>query len=564
MKEWVRVIPYAITSLRASVTADTKEYGVSFTAQIGPRILTVSLPNHMLGSMSDLSKRVANFGVALHPKELESLRDLMNSWIRRLQIAKDNVMNATGKLGWIIEGGVITGFTHGTTNYFSDGRVEYNVPAPREFLQLSTVYEPKGSLDVWKNVASFIAEQDNPALTAVIAASFGAPLYMFTGMQGGILSLVSSLSGVGKSSALKTAQAVWGDPHNGINAVDDTEKSMANKCGYLNNLPGFWDELRGRETVDGFAPLAFRITQGRERSRLNQNAEQRRSGSWHTMLIVASNESIFEAMGRAAKGSDAGMVRVLEMYIDKFPDESQRGDLMLMFGKLQNNYGHAGGVYAKYLATHHEEVANMVAETFTKLSTQSKDPSERFWYGVMTCMLVGAAIASRLDLVHINVDTLRDYLMDTIKKMRGRTKSVRESQAPEQLLSEFYRTYGNSVLVVDKLPAGKQNAAHYKPITILDPRSGKCLIHQFDEDGVLRFPSQLFEKWLRDNDMPIVATTKRLRTDLGATYRKLRLGVGTKYQQPRAYCYEVTLPAGFSSISDCSESPDDSPDLHDD
>src|SRR5690606_19622681 len=138
---------------------------------------------------------------------------LMTTWLGQLQAAR-RVADVTEQLGWLVEktdtGEQINGFSLGPTTYYSDGRSRDDVKAAREFANIARFYEPKGGLDAWKKVAGFISEQGIPAFTATLAAGFGTPLLRFTGLSGGILSIVSTASGVGKSSALKCSQAVWG------------------------------------------------------------------------------------------------------------------------------------------------------------------------------------------------------------------------------------------------------------------------------------------------------------------------------------------------------------------
>ena len=49
------------------------------------------------------------------------------------------------------------------------------------------------------------------------------------------MSFTSRKSGTGKSSAMQVAQAVWGHPIKGVNALNDTPNAVMHKLGKLRN-----------------------------------------------------------------------------------------------------------------------------------------------------------------------------------------------------------------------------------------------------------------------------------------------------------------------------------------
>jgi uncharacterized protein (DUF927 family) len=164
-------------------------------------------------------------------------------------------------------------------------------------------------------LAHYLTSENRHAITAGILSAFAAPLISFTGVNGCVLALVSDKSGTGKSTALRTAQAVWGDPRRGVNALDDTPLSVANRMGRLNNLPAFWDELRMKDQVEKFVLLMFQVSQGKERARLRSNITTQHVGTWNTLITVASNESITDHVRHLVHGTDAGLLRVFEVTV---------------------------------------------------------------------------------------------------------------------------------------------------------------------------------------------------------------------------------------------------------
>lgn len=545
-KEWVKMIRHVPTNLRATKSIVTQRYDLMFDVEYGgSQMWTINLPGAALGNPRKLNETLADFGVALKEKESKAFGDLMATWLGQLQAAR-RVADVTEQLGWLVEktpdGEKVAGFSCGQSTFYADGRSRNDVRAAREFAPIAKHYEPKGGLDQWKKVAGFLADQNKAAFTAILAAAFGTPLLRFTGHSGGILSIVSTASGVGKSSALKCSQAVWGSPTHGVNAVDDTPKSVARKLGFLNNLPAYWDELRGRKTVDDFLTLAFQITQGKEKTRLDSSAQLREVSTWETMLIVASNESIFEAMARHGGGSDAGIVRTYEIVIEPFKSERNRAELALLFQALDSNYGHAGRVYAQWLATHAGEVEKRVQTMFKKLAQAAHmESQERFWFAIMSALIVGAELANELDLVKLDVRHLAQFLVANVYRLRGRSVEAMTLSQPGEIIAAFLAAYQDRALVVDRFPKGSNLKAYIPDLTGGIPRADKIVYHVSRSEELLRIPRGELERWLEYRELPIYNILKRFKDELGAREMKAKLGIGTKWELPPQKVFEFEL-----------------------
>ncbi len=554
-KEWIRQFRHLPSNFRPTKSVVTGEYDMLMDIRLkGTDVWTVTLPMSMLGNTRKLVEQLAAYGVVLKAKEVQPFGDLMSSWLEKLQNAR-RVADVADQLGWVTAKGTISGFACGPSVFHEDGRIRNDVRPSREFGHLAKLYEPRGELDEWRKIAKFVADQNNPALTAVLAASFGAPLLKFVGIHGGILSLVSQASGVGKSSVLKLSQAVWGSPVHAMNSVDDTPKSVAKKLGFVNNLPAYWDELRGKQTVDGFCNLAFQITQGREKSRLDSNANLRSSQTWETMLIVASNESIFDAMAARTEGSDAGMVRTFEIEMMQVPYSAlPSAEITLMFEALHHNYGTAGRVYAQYLAQNWREVEAMVKDTFIKLAGTMQS-EERFWYGMMSIIIVGAILAHRLDLVSIDVKALHKFLMLNLTKLKGRTGVVAQESSWTEIFAEYLRDRGDRTLIIDKFHdisdhRGRPTAT-YLPLITSPPKSEKVAVVIAMEHKRIRFATRDFSQWLKRHEIPSYGFKEHLQAKLGATELRCILGLGTTYAGPRVWALEIdTSAAGYSNLDE--------------
>lgn len=555
-KEWVKQMRHVPANLRATRSIVTGRYELSFDVELNAsKTWEITLPGGALGNARKLNETLADYGFVLKEKEAKAFTELMATWLGQLQAAR-RVADVTEQLGWLVEktttGEEVVGFSHGPSTFYTDGRVRNDVKAAREFAAVARFYEPKGSLEAWRRVADFLATQNKAAFTAILAAAFGTPLLRFTGLSGGILSIVSTASGVGKSSALKCSQAVWGSPTHGVNAVDDTPKSVARKLGFLNNLPAYWDELRGRKTVDDFLTLAFQITQGKEKTRLDSSAQLKEVATWETMLVVASNESIFEAMARQSGGSDAGLVRTYEMIIEPFEMDRSRAELSMMFDALNSNYGHAGRIYSQHLATNAKAVEARVQEMFKRIARGADmKAQERFWFAICAILIVGAELAGELNLVKLDVRHLAKYLMANIYRLRGRSVDTMAISQPTELLAGFMAAYQDRALVVDKYPTHKQNMKTYLPdISAGIPRADKIVYHVSRVENLLRVARSEMERWLQFRELPVYNVMKRFKDELGAREMRVRLGGGTKWELPPQKCLEFDLSRFNLTVED--------------
>lgn len=328
-----------------------------------------------------------------------------------------------------------------------------------------------------------------------------------------------------------------------MNAVDDTPKSVARKIGYLNNLPAYWDELRGKKTVEDFLTLAFQITQGKEKTRLDSSAQLREMQTWETMLIVAANESIFDAMAHGVAGSDAGVVRTYEITVDPFTSESNRAEITLLFEKLNANYGHAGRVYAQHIAVNHAAIEARVQTVFTNLSNaKHMQASERFWFAIMTVIIVGAETAKQLGLADIDQKTLVKFLLENVDRLRTRSGEVVHMNDSSEVLAAYMQAHQDGVLIVDRFPAPRATAKGYLPdITGGIPRSDRVFCHISREDKLLRLSQADFVRWMTNRNLPAYTILKRLKDEDSAIEIKCSLGIGTKWQLPRQRCLQIPL-----------------------
>lgn len=281
-------------------------------------------------------------------------------------------------------------------------------------------YTPRGEARFWADAGQYVLDQLSPQLQMLVASSFGAPLVeMLGGGRSLLMNFRSKNTGTGKSTAMVIAATVWGHPLHGMMSVSDTENAAFKKVGTLRHLPLFWDELRSTQKQS--TDMIFRITQGRERTRMTAQQGLREGGAWCTLLACASNDSMLDRAQHFFPSTEAGIARVFEVAVPALG--ARRTDapkLDKAVSTCGQNYGHAGREYVKYLVTHRAEVAQHVHDIGNRLLTSvPQAEQQRFWLGCATVILAGAYYATKAGVLKFDMAKIMSGIEGALQGLRG-------------------------------------------------------------------------------------------------------------------------------------------------
>lgn len=499
------------------------------TILTGGAMVQFELPTEVIGAKDGLSKYLCAKGFFCSDKEAKYLKEFFMSWIQKLQQTKDAVVSAS-PFGWSVVDGKVEGFAYG-------GRVwgaKDDRPAANPDAVLSYQYTPKGDPAVWNELAKVVYSQNRPALNAILAAAFAGPLVRFTGHPGLLLSAYSTESGIGKTTSMRCSQAVWAHPVMASQGLDDTGNSVLKKMGQIKSLPVYWDEIKSEDQVRNFCSIVFTLTGGREKTRMNTDTTLRESGSWQTMLISASNESLIDPLIKKTGSTTAGIYRLFEYQVPR--PNVMGGDattVQRLVGKLEDNYGHAGLVYAKFLGANHkrieEEVANLQSQLFGEVNA-SQD--ERMWLGTMSAVLKGADYANQLGLTQINLDDLKAFLIDTLEGMRAEIKKsptdMNDEMSLSTILAQFINSTRQNTLLTNRTWITKGKPPKGAIQVLNDPtRISRLGVHISVEDKFLRISSSFFSEWMAENGHSRKIFLDRMEREYGVEIKPGRLAGGT-------------------------------------
>lgn len=487
------------------------------------------LPAEVIGAKDGLAKYLCSKGFFVGEKESKYLKEFFMAWIQKLQQTKDAVISAL-PFGWSINNGNIDGFAYG-------GRVwgtREDRPAASPGGALQYQYTPKGDPQVWHELAHVVYSQNRPGLNAILATAFAGPLVQLTGHHGLLLNAYSTESGIGKTTAMKCAQAVWGHPVLAMAALNDTANSVLGKMGQVKALPFFWDELKSEEQVRNFCNIVFNLTGGREKSRMNTDTSLRDSGTWHTIMVSASNESLIDPMALKYRSTTAGLMRMFEYAVPPPPEKAKdTTPVQRLIGKLEENFGHAGLEYAKFLGANHERVANDLAQLSSDLNHELDiQQEERLWSTTMAVLLAGATFANELKLTQIDVPGLKEFLIKTLHGMRSEVKKTPTDMNDEMALSTILADFINSTRH-DTLETNRTWVARGKPpkgtIMVLNDvtKIRRLGVQVSKEDRIMRISSTYFSEWMADHGHSRKVFLDRMEKEYGFELKSGRLGGGT-------------------------------------
>ena len=506
----------------------------------------ISLPTKEVATKDGLKRLLFGQGFPVTDNDAASVKDFIVSWLSHLQKNKSMIVSSA-PFGWSTSGGKPEGFIFGGSVWTPTGDRTSAVPDPI----IERQYRPEGELQPWLDAANLITSQGRPALDALIASAFAAPLLKFTRTPGILLSTYSTESGIGKTTTLRVAQAVWGNPKTAMQGTSDTHNSVMQKIGQVRVLPIYWDELKSEEDTKRFVKIVFDLTGGREKSRSGQSGALREAGQWQTMLVSASNDSITDVVVGQTKQTLAGYYRVFEYAVPSGKGgkgQINASDAAQIEGKLDENYGVVGLAYAKFLGKNIVAVEKEV-EAFDKaLGIELKlDNEERFWRVMVSTLLMGAKYANDLKFTTIDIPALKKFLVGVIADMKASMTSQPVDMNKADNISNVLAQFLNQMRARHTLRTNKIHRTAGRPVantvnTVGDTsRLDALYVHVGVDDKILRMSSTQFGLWLVEHGYSKHLYNKALEKNFGATTFKARIGAGTTFAGASEYLIEIAL-----------------------
>jgi hypothetical protein len=286
---------------------------------------------------------------------------------------------------------------------------------------------------------------------------------------------------------------------------------------------------------DDFSDLAYSVTQGAPRRRMKSstNEERESQGYWATMMVATSNASMTDKLESLKSTAEGELMRLMQYRIDP-TNNLDKATAKHIFGRLQSNYGHAGGKYAQFLVQNLEECIDTTLKLQVKLDKAVNiETRERFWSGMAASNLAGGMFAHKLGLHDINYKRVFDWSVEEIKSMQGSVRLNFNDYAT--VVGEFLLKHNMNILVVNKYSTSKAGIA---AAPLLNPRG--ALIVRYEPDTKKIF---IVRQALKDYCASKQITFTDLLSGLNSTGAfiaevRTRLDIGTEITAPPVVALE--------------------------
>jgi hypothetical protein len=529
---WITLINGAIDNVRLLRVNDT--YRLTFDYVLAGQTHCVGVDDSEVHIASDrLRQSFVKQGVSLNRYNVAAFGVLMGAWINELRLNCLFTV-APPSFGWVTDKGNYVGLSVAGTFYRTDGTQAPAQPGDRK---IHESYQPKGSIEKWREAAEFVTK-DRPDLQVLVAAAFAAPLMEFVG-ESSVVSVWSTRSGARKTSAFRIGTSVWCDPVTGMSAIRDTPNSVQHSLGETRIMPVFWDEIyaASRDQVATMVEMIFNITQGRGRARLSAKIEQQNVGSWRTMMLLSTNRPVSELVERDRAHTNAGTLRVFEYQME--PQGRSVIDAPVKVAQCERNYGHAGIEFTKWVVQHVDEIKVFIEKMRQRLGDDLKtvNPNERFYVAAVLGIVAGAYYANKLKLLSFDVKAIYKFLL---AKMLGQ-RNEREEDNPiddesKNLTQTFERFVSDltdeTVISQSFSPQGRRAIGVPDRVKIIKrpgPICSRVMIHIGLDEGEMRFDHNRFKKWCEQNKLSAKATIGLMGRLWPITKKRAVLGIGTDW-----------------------------------
>ena len=453
--------------------------------------------------------------IAFDPRQLMSLQQMFGLMIRDLQF-REKADNMRTRFGWTPD----DTFIIGNREYTKRGVVYTPIAKPIE--HYVPWLSPKGSIDVWKQAA---AHYDTPEMdfhAAGVLAGFGSALMHLSPENGGIINFYSKKSGTGKTTILRMANAIWGDPVALMKDAQDKALTKVHRLGVMNGIVGALDEMTNAEPTE-MSELVYNNTQGRGRDRMEagRNMERVNNVRWKQISIWSSNSTIEDRLMMIKSDPAGELARILEIHL-MTPVPSDVLETKKLFDNLLMNYGHAGDVFMRFVIPNLDEAKRIWENTRDNIYKMGDwTQTERFKLNNVICIIAAGAITNQIGLTSYNIKRILDKLLALIKRATVE-QSVSATTAVSTVASYINKNIRN-VLIVNRKPA----AVGINDRPALEPM-GELLVRYEPDTDTLWITKKEFTKWCAQAYINVKELYSSYTRETGGTMTltKKRMGAG--------------------------------------
>ena len=496
-----------------------------------------AMPANDLMALDKLKDKLGWHGVYGSKKQMENITSFLIACAKDLQHRQRTEIMRT-QFGWTEDNAE---FILGDKEITAE-KISYSPPSASTG-SLATFMEPVGTLEGWQEVIKVYDQDGFEPHAFGFFTAFGAPLLKHLNLRGAIINLVNNTSGTGKSTILKACNSVYGHPDELMLQWKDTLNSMIHRLGIMNNLPVTIDEIT-KLSGDNFSDLAYGISQGRGKNRMQQhsNAERVNLTKWATIALCSSNASFQDKLAALKATPDGEFMRLFEYRIEQ-TDILPKEKADVLFNSLYANYGHAGQQYIKYLVDNLEDAIDTVVQVQQKLDEEiGLTNRERFWSAVVACNIAGALLAKDIGVLpDFDIGRVYRWVVKEVKVMRSEVKAPTATNQ-SSVIGEFMNEHRASTLVIN---AQVDNRTGMEQLPIVEPKFNDLFVRIEPDEKLLYINAKQLRQYCAKHQITLKEVLKGLETDgIYLAQIKKRLSKGTKIPSSPVDAYKFDLSKG--------------------
>ena len=426
------------------------------------------MPNYAVNTQK-FGEIMRSNGVMSTRKQQEPIMNYVTKWIKYLQTQKA-AEKTYQQQGWTKD----NTFVLGDKEYRKNGVFDSTpTNATRE---IARAIRADGDFETWKKTYDTFNEEGLEVHAFFAFGGFATPLIKFTEIKGGIINLYSRKPGTAKTTAGYCALSIWGNPTE-LMIGQNTYNARYQRLGAGQNLPLYVDEISNMES-DDLSKWAYAMPQGKGkiRQQAGVNAERENRTTWESIAYTTSNTSIYEILARAKSSAEGEMARCLQLNIEA-PDWLTLDWCKPRSSPVHENYGHAGVIYAQWLAEQKPEDIKERLNKWVDRIIKDVDNVDRHWVAMLASHFAGAEIAYELDLTEIDYERVYSCITNKVKEVS--VEAENKALTSEEVLSNFINKNIGNLLILNKKSDGTGLGGN---IPKKEPRGSGALVMRYEPD----------------------------------------------------------------------------------
>ncbi len=276
---------------------------------------------------------------------------------------------------------------------------------------------PKGSYEGWiRAVKDYAMPQVALQLAVILGLSAVTVGFLKNELDGSLFVHLYGASSKGKTTFAMLAVSTAGNPNPTdkntlMSDWSDTANYRISMLANNNGFPVVFDELSKCNQRD-ISDFCYNVANGRDKGRLNSNAERKDVPTWSTTVISTGENSLLSQ----CNNNGGLLVRVLELSIDTITNSANNAE-QLKHGII-NNYGFANTKFAKCLLKNESIVKRKFSKWRSKIETDIPVKSNlisRLSKRLAVIMLT-AEVAKKFFKLDFDISEIEKIIIDSVIK----------------------------------------------------------------------------------------------------------------------------------------------------